>query len=313
MLHKIFPNLFLLFFTFLVGGIMACTETATNEAENKIKQDSIKISLAEWSLHNNLQQGHITHLDFPRIAADSFHVHHVEYVSQFFQDKAKDFNYLGRLKDSCKKYNVRNILIMVDAEGNLGNLNPRERNKAVKNHKKWVEAAKFLGCRAIRVNGNGMGDKQKVQQALVQSLKELSQYAATYNMDILVENHGMVMPDGAWKSDAPSTYAQWLAKALKKVDRPNCGALPDFGNFSGANRYKSMKILMPYARGISAKTHGFKANGNALHTDFDRMSSIIRDAGFKGYIGVEYEGNESSGLTEYQGVRKTIRLIKKHY
>lgn len=275
--------------------------------------ESYRISLAQWSLHRNLWSGELDNLDFPRVTAEDFGIHHIEWVSQFFQDKAGDRAYLQLMKDQCEKYGVRSLLIMVDDEGNLGAPDPVERKQAVANHHKWIDAAAFLGAYAIRVNGNGLGDPGDIHTALVASLRELSDIAAAKNISILVENHGMQKPGIGWTADVPAANGAWLARVLAEVDRPNVGALPDFGNFHDYDRYQGVRDLLPVARGISAKTVLFDDQGEDTQTSFRRMFDLINASGFDGYIGVEYEGPDDSGLTEYQGIQLSIELIKRYF
>ena len=299
----------------LIAGSLCASQPIPVISESDINEDvdeSCRISLAQWSLHRELFSGAIDNLDFPAVAAREFGIHHVEWVSQFFQDKAEDRTYLQQMKDQCEEHDVQSLLIMVDGEGNLGASDPAERQQAVENHRKWVDAAAFLGARAIRVNGNGLGDPADIHRALVTSLRELSDVAAENNISILVENHGMTLPDGTWTPDVPATNGKWLAGVLAAVERPNVGALPDFGNFHDYNRYQGLEDLLPYAQGISAKTNEFDAQGEDTGTDFQRMFELIHAHGFDGYIGVEYEGPDDSGLTEYQGIQRSIDLIERY-
>lgn len=271
-----------------------------------------KISVAEWSLHRTIQNGEMNHLDFARVVKDSFNISHIEYVSQFFQDKAEDLAYLDKMKEQCTIHGVSNLLIMVDGEGELGATIETEREKSVENHKKWVKAAHYLGCKAIRVNGNGLGKLNEVQYALIKSLKELSIFARDYDITIIVENHGMMIPGQGWSMYAPSTNGKWLAEVFEKVNMPNCKALPDFGNFDKYDRYEGMRDLMPYAFGVSAKTYVFNDQGEDTQTNFKQIFEIIHSHDFNGFVGVEFEG-PIDNITEYEGIRKTIDLVKKYY
>jgi sugar phosphate isomerase/epimerase len=271
-----------------------------------------QISLAEWSLHKQLFANKITNLDFPGIAKKQYGISVVEYVNQFFKDKANDTKYLGELLGRCKDNGVTNHLIMCDGEGSLGDLDAAKRKQAVENHYKWVDAAKYLGCRTIRVNAFGEGSAEEVQKAAAESLSQLGEYAGKVGLNVIVENHGHYTSDG-----------NWMVGLMKAVNRSNVGVLPDFNNFcvkregggtwSGKcieeyDRYKGVKEMMPYAKGASAKTIDFDANGNCVETDYVRMLQIIKDSGFKGYIGIEYEGEK---LSEDEGIRKTKALLEK--
>lgn len=268
------------------------------------------ISLAQWSLHKALFGGELTHLEFPAMAKNEFGINAVEYVNQFFADKAKDTSYLDEMNSRCDDLGVDQVLIMVDGEGGLAVMDEAKRTEAIENHYKWVEAAQHLGCHSIRVNAFGQGSREETKQAAVDGLGRLSEFAKDYGVNVIVENHGGYSSDG-----------QWLAGVMKQVGMDNCGTLPDFGNFcvkreGGSpwegecveeyNMYKGVRELMPFAKGVSAKSYDFDKEGYETTIDFSRMLNIIKDAGFTGYIGIEYEGNE---LSEREGIAKTKDLL----
>ncbi|MEH6306591.1 sugar phosphate isomerase/epimerase family protein [Olivibacter sp. CPCC 100613] len=255
------------------------------------------ISLAQWSLHKTLFAKQLDNLDFAETAAKKYGIYAVEYVNQFFKDKANDKAYLNEMIKRAKDNGVKNVLIMIDGEGDLGDLDDTVRNKAVENHYKWVEAAKYLGCHAIRVNARGEGTPEEVKDAAVQGLGKLSDFAAKSKISVIVENHGGISSDG-----------QWLSSVLKQVGKKNCGSLPDFGNFYEYDRYQGVTDLMPLAKGVSAKTHDFDSEGNETQIDYLRMMKIVKDAGYKGHVGIEYEGSK---LSEDEGIKKTKLLLEK--
>lgn len=270
------------------------------------------ISLAEWSLHKKLFAKEIDNLDFPSIAKNTYGINVVEYVNQFFKDKAKDTKYLAELLKRCNDNGVKNHLIMCDGEGELGSSDAAKRKEAIENHYKWVDAAKYLGCITIRVNAFGQGSPEEVQKAAIESLHTLGEYADKVGINIIVENHGGYTSNG-----------EWMASVMKGVHRKNVGTLPDFGNFcikreGGAqwgakcieeyDRYKGVGEMMPFAKGVSAKTHDFDEQGNCIETDYVRMMKVVKDAGFKGYAGIEYEGDK---LSEDEGIKKTKALLEK--
>ncbi len=270
-----------------------------------------KISLAEWSLHRALQANQMTNLDFPVKAKKDFNISAVEYVNQFFKDKATDTTYLKELKKRCDDNGVTSVLIMCDGEGGMADVDEKKRLQAVDNHYKWVDAAKFLGCHSIRVNCYGEGSEDEVAKAGVDGLHRLSEYAAKVGINVIVENHGGISSNG-----------KWLSKVISNVNLPNCGTLPDFGNFcirrekteNGEvckelyDRYKGVKEMMPFAKGVSAKTYDFDQAGNCIETDYAKMLPIVKAAGYKGHIGIEYEGNK---LPEEEGIKATKFLLEK--
>ena len=137
---------------------------------------------------------------------------------------------------------------------------------------------------------------------LADGLARLSEFAAPHGINVIVENHGGLSSNGAW-----------LAAVITKVGLPNCGTLPDFGNFQIGpdeeyDRYLGVRELMPFAKAVSAKSHEFDANGNEVRTDYRRMMQIVLDAEYHGYVGIEWEG-DSPG--EAEGVRLTQRLLER--
>ena len=273
-----------------------------------------EISLAQWSLHRSLYAGELDHLDFAKISKENFGIDAIEYVNSFFFEKAEDKSYLREMKTRADDYGVKSLLIMCDNEGSLGDPDNQKRQKAVENHYKWHEAAKYLGCHSIRVNaylteslhGLEVGDYTKTgsyenQVSLAaDGLRKLTEFGANLGINTIVENHGGLSSDGAW-----------LASVMKAVDHPMCGTLPDFGNFRiegdrWYDRYKGVKELMPFAKAVSAKSHDFDSNGNETQTDFFRMMDIVIDAGYSGYVGIEYEGSE---MDEMSGIKATKDLL----
>lgn len=241
--------------------------------------------------------GSLKNIDFPKYCKDQFGITAVEYVNAFFKDKAKDKPYLTDLKKRTDDEGIRNVLIMCDGEGNIGADTEEGRNKTVENHKKWVEAAQFLGCHSIRVNAHGGKGKEEAAKRVIEGLTKLSTFAKDFNINIIVENHGGYSSDGAW-----------VKQVLSTVDMPNCGALPDFGNFHGYDRYQGIKDLLPFSKGISAKSHHFNAEGEETKTDYTKAVNICLDGGYRGYIGIEWEGK---GVSEEKGILLTKALLEK--
>ncbi len=296
-----------------------------------------KISLAQWSQHKALKGGTLDNLDWPAYVKTNFQIDALEWVNQFFFEKndtlgyqPKGRDYLAEMKKRCDDNGVKSLLIMCDRVGNLGDPDDQKRTNAIEGHYAWLDAAKFLGCHSIRVNAASDAKLSPEQQGdlCVEGLGRLSEKAAEYGLNVIVENHG-----------GYSSHGGWLANVLKTVGRDNCGSLPDFGNFylvknrgdaaqyekqkaiyagdpdlkesdKGLeyDRYDGTEALMPFAKGVSAKAHDFDEEGNEVHTDFLKMMNIVKDSGYSGHIGVEYEGNE---IGEDEGIKKTKALLEK--
>lgn len=281
------------FSTFPTGLLSSCTQS---------KQPLYMISLAEWSLHKTIFGGDMDHLNFAALAMKNYGIGAVEYVNQFFKDKAKDNTYLKDMKQRADDANVKSLLIMCDGEGRLGDPDEAQRMQAVQNHHKWVEAAKYLGCHSIRVNAASAGEYEEQQKLAADGLRKLTEYGDKSEINVIVENHGGLSSNG-----------KWLTGVMKLVDHPRCGTLPDFGNFRVSSdeeydRYKGVTELMPFAKAVSAKSHEFDKAGNEVRTDYLKMMKIVIDAGYGGYVGIEYEGSQ---LGEDEGIKATKILLEK--
>lgn len=261
-----------------------------------------EISLAGWSLHREIFAKKLDHLDFAKTAKEAFGIHAVEYVNQFWKDKAKDAAYIAELKKRADDLGVKSLLIMIDGEGALGDADEAKRKTAVENHYKWVEAAKALGCHSIRVNASSSGTYDEQVERAADGLRKLSEFGDTHGINVIVENHGGLSSNG-----------EWLAATIRKANHPRCGTLPDFGNFrvkdnDWYDRYKGVTELMPFAKAVSAKSHDFDAAGNETKTDYKKMMKIVVDAGYHGFVGIEYEG---SVLSEHDGIIATKKLLER--
>lgn len=317
-------------FLFLVAFSLSFTSCKQNaekkddvaQAENtETSSDSLffKLSLAEWSLHRTIGNGELDPMNFAQ-KANEMGFDGIEYVTGFYaarineaeDPEAEMKKVLDTLKANSEKYNVENLLLMIDGEGDLAVNDSIVRNESVEKHKKWIDAAQFLGCHSIRVNLFGSDDREEWKNNSVDALKKLSKYAQTKGVNVLVENHGYLSSD-----------ADLLVEVMKEVGMDNCGTLPDFGNFclkrkDGARwnaecveefpRYEGVEKMMPYAKAVSAKSYTFNEDGDEELIDYKKMLQIVKDGGYDGYIGIEYEGTD---IAPEKGIMATKDLLLK--
>ncbi|MDG2397021.1 MAG: TIM barrel protein [Flavobacteriaceae bacterium] len=302
-------------------GIASCNNISKPRKPEKIissksNQDIFKLSLAQWSIHKQIKNETISPYDFASIAR-KWKFEGLEYVSDLYGiSKSKNPNkelekFIKISNEEAKKNNLQNLLIMIDDEGDLSTKSKKTRDKAISNHYKWIHAASAMGCHSIRINLFGSNDPLTWQENSKESLKTLCEYAAPYKINILVENHGRL-----------SSNASLLIEVITDVDLPNCGTLPDFGNFclsrdygridsdctESYDKYKGIDELLPKAFAVSAKSYDFNKDGHETSIDYERMLQMVKDSGYKGFIGVEYEGDR---LSEKEGSIATKNLILK--
>jgi L-ribulose-5-phosphate 3-epimerase len=263
--------------------------------------EPFKISLAQWSLNKSLRAKKFDNLDFARVAKREFEIDCIEFVDQFFADKSKDQKYLAELKRRAEDENVTIGLIMIDTTGDLGTADNARRAEAVDKTLPWIDAVKFLGGHTLRINARGPGNADELRGRMAESATRLADYAAQRNLNVAIENHGGL-----------SSNPQWLKSLFETVQRPNFGALPDFGNFPDEiDRYDAVEMLMPYAKAVSAKASRINAEGEVVETDFYRMMRIVRDGGYSGYVGVESSADRQESEAAYiRATRDVLRKIR---
>lgn len=288
-------------------GLYGCTNNMSS------REELYKISLAQWSVNPLLFSGEMDNLDFP-VLTKKHGIDAVEYVNQFFMDKAEDMDYLRELKNICASEGVTSVLIMCDREGQLGASDVAERIQTVDNHKKWVEAARFLGCHSIRVNAytdipwsEDREASNESKNLVSDGLRRLCEFADDFDIDVIIENHGGFSSDPVWLKDV-----------IELTDHPRAGTLPDFGNFRIYNddertvsfdSYEGTDMLMPYAKGVSLKPVVWDHEGNRFDLDYERMMNIVLSHGYHGYIGIEHgeRGREWESIVE---IRDTLIEVR---
>jgi len=300
---------------------LSCKDTKTNsakEANTTIEEESnspfFKLSLAQWSLHRTFNDKGVSPFKFASISQE-MGFEGLEYVNHLYKKQIDNLGFdavIDSLLALSIEHEMENILIMVDGEGDLASPDEAERNQAVVNHKKWVDAAKKLGCHSIRVNTFGTNDPKEWLPSVVDGLKKLSTYAARQNINILCENHGWLSSD-----------AFMLMEAIGMVGMENCGTLPDFGNWcvkrkagekwgecveEFEDKYKGIELMLKEAEAVSAKSYNFDQKGNEKTLDYPRIMQLVKDSGYKGFVGVEYEGKE---IPEKDGILATKKLLLK--
>lgn len=306
---------------FLILPIITLTIIYSCQAKKKSTPSAepfYKLSLAQWSFNRSFKSNDVSPYEFARLASE-LGFEGLEYVSQLYPDVMKSGDkptavqaFVEKNNALAEQYKMQNVLIMIDEEGDLSTSDENNRLEAIENHKLWIEAAHNMGCSSIRLNLHGEDNIELWIENSINSLKTLSEYAKPMDINIIVENHG-----------GNSSNANLLMKVINQVDFNNCGTLPDFGNFclsknwgslkdnkcdDAYDPYNGVKEMMPKAFGVSAKSYDFDNNGNETILDYNKLLSIVKNSGYKGFIGVEYEGDR---LSEEEGIIATKKLIEK--
>ena len=319
----------------LLVSLAACSE---NQPDNEAAPDTVpgeigaaaepfKLSLAQWSLHKRYMDEGGDPYQFAAHAKE-MGFDGIEYVSVIYGDDFEEgegyaasvktvFDSLHRIADSV---GIEEVLIMVDAQGELADLNEPDRKSAVSKHQLFVDVAARSGIPTIRVNAGGeqlrtVASAAEARAQAVKSLRALGEYAAATGdgVNVVVENHGGYSSDPAWLRDV-----------MAEVALDNVGILPDFGNWcrrrvdpkvwekgcedelSADSIYAAVGMWMPYAHAVSAKSYAFDDAGNETKIDYVRMLDTVMARGYDGFVGVEYEGE----APEPEGIAATRDLLR---
>lgn len=283
----------------------ACGDKSENNMPN--------ISLAQWSLNRAFFGKTLNPVQFANIAKNDYGISAIEYVNQFYTDKATDEKFWIEMAKRASEAGVESLIMMVDEEEKLGDLDADKRKKAVEDHYKWVNAAKILGCHSIRVNAFGDGSLEELKSSLTDGLGQLTEYAAKEKINVILENHGL-----------HTSNADFMVDIIKEVNNPFLGTLPDFGNWCLGAEWGSTQTIknctdiyppseglskfLPYAKGVSAKSYAFDSNGNETVIEYQKLLSMVKKSDFDGHIGIEFEGEN---MEEPAGIKATKALIER--
>ena len=304
-------------------GLVGCGNSSSSQSTVESETDQMnkvffKFSLAQWSLNEAIREHGLDPFTFAKEAAD-MGFEGLEYVNHLYESSYKDAPNLldamkgltAKLKSTSAAAGVKNLLMMIDNEGDLGIQDEKERLVGVENHKKWIDCIKELGGHSIRLNVFGEGTAEEQAAASADSLRRLGEYGKDMGINVLVENHGHMSSD-----------PDWLVAVMKDVNMDNVGTLPDFGNWcmkrpegvrwgecleEYPDYVEGTKKLMPFAKAVSAKSYEFNDKGEQDKIDYFKMIKMVKETGYTGFIGVEYEG----GGDERAGILATKDLLIK--
>ena len=303
---------------------------------NTINKSKLELALQIYSFAPLIFKNQLDILDYPKLIKEKYNINGAEYWSIAFMGKEKNKNFLKDLNNRTEDQGVKNLIILVDnidlatmENGpSLASTIKAERDEAINYHKQWIDTASEIGCHSIRVNlRSEEPDSKKILDNSSESISKLIEYSKSQEIGIVVENHGGITGD-----------ADWLVGLMENINDSYVGTLPDFGSYNFCikrgdlnlediesdcenqyDKYIGVQKLLPYAKGVSAKSHEFKLNGEEKSTDYKKMMQIISNSAYEGFITIEYEGavmnmfgNKGNYLDTHEGVEATRKLISKY-
>lgn len=255
------------------------------QATPKLIKDDI--SLAQWSLVDEIRAGQWKTLDFPRIAREDLGINGIEFVNTLFE--VPTMNYLNKLKKNAEDHGVAMVLIMVDDEGDGCSPTKEGRRQFEINHRKWVDAAHYLGCHAIRTNCRGPKNvlKEDALKWAAETYNMLLEYAVPAKISVVVENHGGLSND-----------PDWMVALMKEVNNLYFGTYPDWRQpGDDFDNYDYLLKTLPYAGGMSYRNQ-------PTEELTAKMIKLSKDSGYRGWYGIESSGREE--------IKKGKELLKKY-
>jgi L-ribulose-5-phosphate 3-epimerase len=253
-----------------------------NKKSDPLRIPKNGISLAQWALVEEVRAGKWKTLDFPRIAREDFGIDGIEFVNTLFESPTT-MNYLNTMKKNAADHGVTCVLIMCDAEGDACAPTKETRRQFEINHRKWIDAAQYLGCHSIRINCIGPKNVNK-EEALKWSAETCSmmmEYAIPAGISVLIENHGGVSND-----------ADFMVALMKEVNSRYLGILPDWRQPGGDfDNVEFLRKTLPYAGGMS-----FRNQPTEELTA--RMIKLAHETGFRGWYGIESSGREAVKISK---------------
>ncbi|MDA7903822.1 sugar phosphate isomerase/epimerase [Mariniblastus sp.] len=262
-----------------------------------VAPDWLTLAVQQYSFNRQLRSGEMNILDFPKTVVEGTGIKALEYFNGHIEEKMKDTAFFKQLRKRSDDLGAVNTMMLCRSKNAVDSPDAKIRKLAIEGYRPWLEATRVLGGKYIRVDTRHKGEAEKQKGFAVAGLRSLCKVADEYEMGILVENHGNHSGNGAW-----------LADVMKKVDLANCGTLPDFQNFKEYDPYQGVAEMMPWAKILCAKSKSFDDNGDEENVDYRKMLKIAKAAGFRGYIGIEFEGH---GIDPVVGINSTKQLIQK--
>jgi len=275
-----------------LGGLLAAEENAVRAAsapvpgaslvKDRVDGSSLQLSLAAYSFRRELsgKKPTMTLERFVDYCAEQ-ELQATELTEYYFRDKSP--GYICALR---RRACVNGLAISGSPLGNdFCHLPGPARDKQIAHVKAWIDVAALLGSQTIRVFAGkakkGSSEAEALKLAIA-GLKEVSEYAGKKGVLLAIENHGGIT----------STADQLLA-LVKGVNSPWLGVNLDTGNFH-TDVYASLEKAAPYAVAVQVKVHVREGKKAAEEADFKRIAAILKSAGYRGYVALEYEAKEDA-------------------
>ncbi|GAB5405462.1 MAG: sugar phosphate isomerase/epimerase [Aureliella sp.] len=289
--------------TLAAGGVAASSSLATHAIEpfERKTPGTLRGSLAAYSLRkylalNSKADKPMDLFDFVDYCRDQG-LPGTELTSYYFPEATTD-EFILKLRRHCHLAGVsvsggaiRNDFCSLDAD---------KVSSDIEHTKLWIDRYALLGAPAIRI----FAGKQPKGEPLSKTLKRCAMhcqtvcdYAAEKGVFLALENHGGV-----------TATAEGLLEIVHQVDSPALGINFDSGNFKLKDPYAELEKIAPYAVNAQIKVE-VTVDGKKQWSDLPRVVSILKDAGYSGWVALEYEAAEEPLEAIPQWLEKMTALL----
>jgi sugar phosphate isomerase/epimerase len=279
------------------GAALAATQAPAIEPIKRTGKSHLRLSIAGYSYRKylDLKKKEMTYFDFIDAAAD-MDTDAVELTQYYFAETTPA--YLAALKGRATRLGLD---VSGTAVGNtFTHTDPAKLKAEIDLVKSWVEHTSRLGGKTIRIFAGNLqkGDtEEKARGRCAEAIQDCCDHAGKYGIYLALENHGGIV----------ATIDQMLA-LVKAVKHDWFGVNFDTGNFHSADPYADLTRLAPYAVVCQIKTEIQRAGTKQKEpADLKRLTDILREANFRGYVALEYEAEEEPKI----GVPKAVEALKK--
>jgi hypothetical protein len=256
---------------------------------------AFKLSLNERSIAPAIESGLVDHLDFTRIAREELDIRAVDYVTSLFREKLHDESYLTEMNRRAAEFGVRNVLLIVENEGDLACEDNSQRKQSLKKHLSMIDVGQALGCSGVCVQPRGTGDSDEVAKRLVGSLQSLCEVGELRKINVMVSNRGI-----------SNISPEWLLRVVDAVGNTKCGIFSYFDGFKHLNPTEGLEKVMPSSKGVCAVSKSTEDSRELHEKRFREMLEIVSNSGYRGYLSLEYQGNQAG----WDGIRSMRQVVK---
>lgn len=269
----------------------------------------MKLGLCTWSYNRTFKAGKMDLEKLLHVCADDLKIGGVDIIDIHLKNGddvnklLKDIDYLLKIKKLAADLQV--TISAVSPGNSFGKDKPEDEKKEVEKINRWTDVAYILGAPNLRIFA-GWAPEEKHKELwpkVVQSIKECAAYGAKKGVVMAIESHN----GGGYLPTSIETH-----KLLDDVNSPWVKLNLDTGNYQDKDMYAGLAKSMPYATHMHCKIHKLSKEGEELEFDFDRIFRILKDANYRGFFNIEYEGKEEELIYVPKSFAMVRQFIKKY-